>query len=170
MFKLNVCKSIQKKVDFNIPVLLTSSVIAYDKRVTLNNTSERIEYTLKSITEWLDIDPHIKLVICDGSNYDFTEVISKIFPVANIECIFFENNQNNVCTMGRGFGEGEIVSHATRHSKYILNAGCFAKCTSKLWVKNYSSCIADWNGNFLCKAVFFNVFSPIQKTKLASSK
>ena len=152
---------------WNIPVLLTSSVIAHDTRVALTNTEERLEFALESVAQWLKLYPQINLVLCDGSNFDFSRVVAQRFPMASIECVFFENDQNAVRQYGRGYGEGEIVRFAIAHSRLIRRAGAFAKCTSKLWVRNYDECLAEWNGIFLCKAVFDHVFSPFKTTTLS---
>ena len=150
-----------------IPVLLTSSVVAHDNRVALTDTAVRIDLTLESVAQWLQLDPHLQLVICDGSNFDFSLAVAQRFPAASIECLCFENDQAAVRRKGRGFGEGEIVRFAVSRSRMIQHAGAFAKCTSKLWVSNYAECLVDWNGNFLCKAVFDHVFSPFKKTTLS---
>ena len=150
-----------------IPVLLTSSVVAHDTRVALTDTQQRIELALESVAQWLAVDPRIRLVLCDGSNFDFSAIVAERFSHAQIECLFFENDQHAVRLHGRGFGEGEIVRHAIQHSRLIHQAGAFAKCTSKLWVSNYAQCLQHWNQTFLCKAVFDNVFSPFKSTRLS---
>lgn len=150
-----------------IPVLLTSSVIAHDTGVALTDTQERIRLTIESIAQWLKIDPALQIVVCDGSNHDFSGLVRERFPSAAIECLFFENDQERVRQYGRGYGEGEIVRHALNHSRFIADAGCFAKCTAKLWVDNFLECAADWNGRLRLKAVFLHVFSPLRKTELA---
>jgi hypothetical protein len=147
-----------------VPLLLTSSVIAYDTSVRLTDTAARTRLAMESIAQWLRIDPQLPLVLCDGSNFDFTDAIHREFPQARIECIPFENDQEAIRRLGRGYGEGEIIHHALSHSKLITEAGCFAKCTSKLWVENFQQCTAEWNGNFLCKGVFLDAFSPFRKT------
>jgi hypothetical protein len=143
----------------SIPLLLTSSVIAHDPGVALSNTQTRKSLTLNSIFEWLRVDPSLEIVICDGSNYNFTPEIRLEFPNAKIECLHFENSQIEVEKYGRGFGEGEIIRFALAHSKIILEAQCFAKCSAKLWVKNFDDCKKQWNGYWVCKGVFENVLS-----------
>lgn len=150
-----------------IPVLLTSSVVAHDAGVALKDTQERIRLTLESIREWLGVDPALRIVVCDGSDYDFSADVAQRFPGAAIECLHFENPQDLVKVHGRGYGEGEIVRHALTHSRFVAQAGCFAKCTSKLWVANFAQCAVDWQGDMAFKAVFLDVFSPWRKTRLA---
>jgi hypothetical protein len=142
-----------------IPILLTSSVIAHDPGVSLSKTEERLHYSMQSIEKWLAIAPNVPLVLCDGSNFDFAPHVADRFPAARVEYLQFENNQALVRTLGRGYGEGEIVRYALDHSQSIRKAGCFAKCTSKLWVDNYQDCVHQWNSTQLFKGVFSNVFS-----------
>jgi hypothetical protein len=151
-------------INSKIPVLLTSSVIAHDTGVALKNTDERIRLALESVEHWLKIEPTLRLVLCDGSNFNFSSIIAEKFPLAQIECLYFENNQALVKKHGRGYGEGEIVRYAVKHSKFIATARSFAKCTSKLWVENYAQCLTSWNGSLLCKGVFLNVFSLFKRT------
>jgi len=147
------------------PVLLTSSAIAHDPAVALSDRQDRIALTLASVAQWRRIRPHSPLVLCDGSSYDFTADVARLFPAAPIECLVFENPQNLVKQYGRGYGEGEIVRYAVQQSKYIQTAGAFAKCSAKLWVSNFQRCLSSWNGRMLCKGVFLNAFSPLKRTQ-----
>ncbi len=149
-----------------IPLLLTSSVVAHDIAVKLKDTEARLHHVLESIAQWLRIAPRQPIVLCDGSNFDFRPVVQEAHPHAQIESLFFENDQQKVREFGRGYGEGEIVKYAIQHSKLIQQAGCFAKCTSKLWVENFEACKKHWNGQLLFSGVFLNVFSPLQPTVL----
>jgi hypothetical protein len=139
-----------------------------DMSVVLNNPEERLRFTLESIKNWLDKSPDIRLVICDGSDYDFAPVLLKHFPndmySNRIECLHFLNNSEKVAEFGKGYGEGEIVQYALKHSKFIEDSNCFCKCTGKLWVDNFSECLNEWNGRFLCQAYFSKGFTP-NKTK-----
>ncbi len=148
----------------NVPILLTSSVVAHDTGVALNDTAERLRLTLESLEQWLKLDPQLRIVLCDGSGFDFSRIVSEKFPLAEIECLHFENRQDLVNQYGRGYGEGEIVRYALAHSKFIANSGCFAKCSAKLWVENFAQCLSGWNGSILCKGVFLNVFSLFKNT------
>lgn len=151
-----------------IPLLLTSSIVAHDVAVRLRDTDARLRHALESIEQWLRIDPGLQIVLCDGSNYDLTADVRRRFPAASIECLAFENDQAMVKELGRGWGEGEIVKHALRNSQLIRAAGCFAKCTSKLWVENYQECMRHWNGSLLLSGIFLNVFSPFKPTVFKS--
>lgn len=139
------------------PILLTSAVTISDSQPVLNQKSDRIELTLYSIREWLILEPGIKIVICDGSDFDFSPLVSNMFPLANIECLYFKNSSHLVSQFGKGFGEGEIIKFALANSRYLSESDFFAKCTSKLWVRNFRSCLNEWNGSFICDGDFSNV-------------
>jgi hypothetical protein len=151
----------------HIPVLLTSSVVAHDKGVRLQDPKERARLALESIQQWRAIAPRNPLVLCDGSGFDFSPLVSVMPGTGPVECISFYNDIDKVKQHGRGYGEGEIVRHAVEHSALIRSADCFAKCTSKLWVENFSTCMQQWDGRLLMKAVFDHVFSLHKPTRLA---
>jgi hypothetical protein len=125
----------------------------------------RMMHTIESISEWLRIDPHIQIVICDGSGFDFAETVKVNFPAANIECIFFNNDAEQIKRHGKGYGEGEIIRYAIEHSRLMNESEVFIKCTAKLWVANFNQCLLQWNQQFICGAYFANVFS-YKKTAL----
>jgi hypothetical protein len=141
------------------PLLLTSSLIPTDLSGNLNDPSMRMMHTIESISEWLRIDPHIQIVICDGSGFDFSETVKVNFPDANIECIFFNNDIEQIKRHGKGYGEGEIIRYAIEHSRLMNESEVFIKCTAKLWVANFNQCLLQWNQQFICGAYFANVFS-----------
>lgn len=141
------------------PVLLTSCAIVSDHSVSLKDKDARIGLTLQSIQQWLAIAPDLRLVICDGSNYDFSGVVLERFPGSNIECLSFRNDSRMVGIYGKGYGEGEIVNYAIANSAYLRESDYFAKCTAKLWVENFLDCVSEWNGTCLCKGYFADVFS-----------
>lgn len=147
------------------PILLTSSAIAMDPTVLLADQSLRIFHTIESLRSWLAISPDNRYVVCDGSDFDFSDLVKQNFPAAKVECLHFKNEEDLVRIHGKGYGEGEIIKYAIDNSKYLKDSLWFAKCTSKLWVENYFECLQEWNGNFLCKAFFSNVFT-LKKVKL----
>ena len=149
----------------NPPLLLTSSAIPVDLTGNLNDPRMRIKHTIESIAEWLKIDPQIQIVICDGSGFDFSDIVKVHFPSANIECIFFDNDAEQIKKHGKGYGEGEIIRYAIEHSKLMNESEVFIKCTAKLWVANFDQCLLQWNNEFMCSPYFANVFS-YKKTML----
>ncbi len=149
-----------------LPVLLTTCIVPDDSDVLLKAPEQRLFHTLESVGKWLAYQDLVQLVICDGSGYDFSEVLAQQFPGADIELLAFKNNKDMVLRHGKGYGEGEIIKYALQHSRRIAAAGQFAKCTGKLWVDNFRDCIREWRGPFLGKAHFEQVFS-LRPTTLA---
>jgi hypothetical protein len=154
-------------VTSHIPILLSSSVVAYDKGVRLQDPADRTRLALESIHWWRSIAPNNPLVLCDGSDFNFQPLLGALPGIGPVETLHFQNNVNLIDQHGRGYGEGEIVRYAIEHSTLIQSAGCFAKCTSKLWVQNFTTCMRQWNGNILMKAVFDDVFSISKPATLA---
>jgi len=136
------------------PLLLTSCVAVSAKNTQIIDLTLRIELTIKAIIKWISISKEIKIVICDGSNFDFTQIIHTTFPAQQIECLFFNNSSELVARYGKGYGEGEIINYALQKSSFMKNADFFVKCTSKLWVDNFFECLKYWNGTFLCDCYF----------------
>jgi hypothetical protein len=141
------------------PVLLTSSVVVMDHSVALKSAADRVSFTLESVDKWLDIHPDLRLVICDGSGYDFRGHVTSKHPGREVECLNFVNDKGLIKQYGKGYGEGEIIKHALSRSAYLQDSAWFAKCTGKLWVDNFLHCLSEWNNLFMCKAFFSNVFS-----------
>lgn len=130
-----------------------------DTTVLLQDQELRIFHTLESLKRWSEIAPDSQFVLCDGSGFNFSDLVREEFPNLQIECLSFLNDAESIQVRGKGFGEGEIIRYALDHSRYLKDSEWFAKCTAKLWVNNFQDCIQEWNGRFLCKAYFSNVFS-----------
>ena len=142
-----------------IPILITSSIIPHDTGVKLSDPQQRLFHAIESIEQWIRVAPGSRLILCDGSNFDFRSIIKEKFPNAEVECLFFENDHSKIITYGRGYGEGEIVKFALKHSDFLRETDAFAKCSSKLWVENYAECLANWRDECLFSGVFNNIFS-----------
>jgi hypothetical protein len=138
-------------------LLLTSSIFISAPFVKLADPKKRVEFTLESIKQWMKIVGDLNIVICDGSGYDFTKEVAKIFPQSKIECINFKNDAKLVSAYGKGYGEGEIIQHALANSEYLNRSDYFVKCTSKIWVKNAPVIFKHWNNIFQCQ---FGLASP----------
>lgn len=126
------------------PLLITSAVRpASAELVELSSIDDRLAYTAEAITQWLKIFPDLHIVICDGSNFDLREFVLTQWPNASIEILFFLNDEEKVSQRGKGYGEGEIIAYALKHSKTLKRADRFMKCTSKLWVNDVEDLLED---------------------------
>ena len=149
-----------------IPILITSSIIPHDTGIKLSDPQVRLFHALESIEKWIKIAPKSRLVLCDGSSFDFEPIVKERFPSASIECLCFENDALKIADFGRGYGEGEIVKFALNHSVYLRDSDAFAKCSSKLWVENYAECVKKWRGDCLFSGVFKNTFSTLRSIEM----
>ena len=147
------------------PVLLiTSCVIIADDDVILRDPKDRAKHTFEAIEHWTRIAPHLPIVICDGSNYDFSAILKDKFPNKDFECLYFQNSIERVKVQGKGYGEGEIIEYALEHSELLKKSKVFIKCTGKLWVENFAECLDIFSGDFRASAYFKNAFSLLKKT------
>jgi hypothetical protein len=131
-------------------ILITSSVKVYAPYTLLRDEAQRVKLTLDALKEWAKIAHAHKIVICDGSNYDFTNDCKRLFPKNNIECLYFKNNTLLVSEFGKGFGEGEIVKFALENSLFLKQDDFFVKCSARIWVENFNEILSSWNGIFEC--------------------
>ena len=60
--------------NLKIPILLTSAVYVSAPLTNLTNTNARIDAVLISIMEWAKDSKVDKIVICDGSGFDFSKL------------------------------------------------------------------------------------------------
>ncbi|WP_437880299.1 hypothetical protein [Pseudomonas sp. LRF_L74] len=103
--------------------------------------------TMMALLKFSELCRDIPIVICDGSGYDFSneqKLLKNKF--SNLEFLSFHNDSERVRTLGKGYGEGQIVCYALAHSEILKKYDDFAKCTSKLWVSNYRACVDGFTG------------------------
>jgi hypothetical protein len=124
------------------PLLVTSAAIPTAPFVEISEPTARMRLTVESIRNWLVAFPNLGIVLCDGSGFDFTDALQEasVIDSERLEVLCFTNDQEKVKRQGKGYGEGEIVSYALRHSQLLRRAKVFAKCTGKLFVENYQPC------------------------------
>ena len=131
-----------------IPVLITSAINVSASHTVLIDVEDRLRLTLQSIEHWRSMPMVSYVVVCDGSGFDLRPYICTTgsdLSECDCEVISFTNNKEKVRSKGKGYGEGEIVNYALRHSQVLQGVRVFAKCTGKLWVENFSECLKNFN-------------------------
>lgn len=132
----------------SLPVLITSAINVSANKTSLNDADQRLEKTLKSIAYWRKTPLVSNVIVCDGSGFDLTEHV-RMSPSAEqgapCEFLSFTNDQATVRTLGKGFGEGEIISYALDNSQTLKQSKKFAKCTGKLWLSNFPRCASNFS-------------------------
>ena len=140
-------------------ILMPSAIYVSTTNVALSDPALRVRLTLDYLALWAHKYKGLKIVVCDGTGYDFKKDIFKELPNEKIECIHFYYDTELVSKNGKGYGEGEIINYALKHSNYLKNSEVFAKCTSKHFVSNLDAIMRNWNYNFLCECYFINYWS-----------
>ena len=146
----------------SIPVLITSAINVSAAKTVLTDPNVRLCLTLKCINKWCSTPGVSHVIVCDGSGFDLRPHLNKIVSTkSGISCeiISFKNDVVGVKAKGKGYGEGEIINYALGHSKFLNGASHFAKCTGKLWVENFATCLSGFNQ--LASFDFYGNFKPI---------
>lgn len=124
-------------------ILLTSCIKPSDKVFgsRLKNSKERYSQYISAIKYYLEDSKAQMIVLCDNSNtkpedeiYNDCARIGKEF-----EWISFQGNMEETEKRGKGYGEGEIIDYAMRHSRLIAKSDSIVKITGRLIVKNINS-------------------------------
>ncbi len=126
------------------PVLITSAVYVDDQSVKLRCPQKRIGLTLAAVEKWIELyGKSISLIICDGTNYDFTQEIKNKNYHQQVECLYFRNSSDKVVMHSKGYGEMEIIKFALENSKILNKSQVFSKCTARHWVINYDKILIN---------------------------
>ena len=143
----------------DIPILVTTAVEAVAPFVSVTDRNLRIALSLEAIKQWLMLYPTARIVVCDGSNFDFRPSLRAFGSDKSdrVESIFFDSDREQVMQKGKGFGEGEIVAYALWHSRWIRECSVFAKCTGKLWISNFKPCLFGFNKKISIDCSYENV-------------
>jgi hypothetical protein len=92
-----------------------------------------------ALTQWLADKSVSKIVFCENSGYDLTEIekLSSEHSSGNkdVEILSFMG-QDFPPYLGKGFGEMRILSYVLEHSALLKSAAYIIKVTGRLYVKN----------------------------------
>lgn len=148
-------------------LLITSSIFSSAPYTLINDSDTRLNQLLNSIIKWVTEYPEIKIVVCDGSGFDFQEcnLCKELYRMnQRLEFISFNNSYELVKILGKGFGEGEIIEYAIKNSSFIHECDSFAKVTGRLFVKNVKKYFTSKKINLYCQLNFsFKfIFLPIK--------
>ena len=135
-----------------IPLLITTCIKVSAIAAKITDPQERLTLTLEGIAKWLTNPAVESLVVVEGSDYDFSAKVDSLKREAGkqVEFLRFRNDAERVRKQGKGYGEGEIVHYALTHSRVLKTSEYFAKCTGKLYVRNYARCLAAFDNQLQC--------------------
>jgi hypothetical protein len=144
---MNRCNTITT----NTPILITSAIIQSAPLTKLTDKHQRLGLLVDSILLWAESGAQV-IVVCDGSTANIAHELSTLLDISRLQCkievIGFINSLPEISKLGKGYGEGEIVKYALKHSKALSESDHFIKCTGKLFVTNYLDVIASFRGDF----------------------
>lgn len=143
----------------NSALLITGCVFPDNKQrfLVLTDHKERYRQYIDSIKFYILNSDFKNIIFCDNSKcmYDKT---SKLYELAEkngkkFEWISFEGDSQKVVTVGKGYGEGEIIEYAINNSILLKTVASFAKVTGRLKISN----IRKITQNVQCKKNYFNL-------------
>ncbi len=145
-------------------VLVISCCINVHKDVPFVAVREREtrERQYYDSVEWAISTAFDRIVVCENSGYDFEH---SVFADLNekaaakntlLEFLSFEGETEGVVKCGKGYGEGEILKYALRHSRLLEDADYFFKLTGRLRVLNIDEIV----GACSCENDYFLHFFP----------
>ena len=121
-------------------ILLTACVNPDNMSFTeLQNPQVRKEQYLQAV-EYYVKRTRYKLVICNNSGDDFGNAFEKLSD--RVEYLFFDGNNYNR-SLGKGYGEFEIIKYAIQNSQLIKQAQVVIKITGRLIISNLKPAINE---------------------------
>ncbi len=138
------------------PLIITTAVLPGDVPfLKMRDSEQRIAKYLQAIDIWLKKIPDLQIVLCDGTDFNWINIVEKKYPNHHFECLHFKNDMNSVKKYGKGFGEIEILNFAVNNSEYVTAQSRFMKITGKYWVNNICKFDdEDLFCDFKCKSTF----------------
>ncbi len=137
------------------PLLIHTAVFPKAPYMKLQDPDRRIRESVTAIREWLKLDASLKIVLIDGSGYDWAPLVRSEFSSSQFECLSHENDRQMVAKVGGGYGESQSLNYALAHSEILNRSTNFMKCTGKYWIANIDQAKErDLWSDFKCKSVF----------------
>jgi hypothetical protein len=141
------------------PVLITTCIIPTDCNIRLVDPNKRLFHTIEAIEYWSTVGSNIRIIVCDGSNFNYSEILRIKFPNVEIEFLHFQTSEISTKLKGKGFGEGEIINFALENSIILMKSESFIKCTGKLWIENIMQMVDNYRSPLSINAHFDHIFS-----------
>ena len=116
-------------------ILLTACVNPEGMSSTkLQDTGVRLEQYKKALTFYLSETPY-KILFVENSSCDFSNEFSTYINDGRLEYITFTGNNYNL-SLGKGYGEAQILLYAIENSSLLKNASTIIKITGRIIVEN----------------------------------
>lgn len=87
-----------------------------------------------------------RIILCENTNYDEEFKAARELSEAKgiqFEHLKFEGDYEKVHSLGKGYGEGEIISYALNNSKLLEDSEHFYKLTGRIQIGNIKQLMKD---------------------------
>jgi hypothetical protein len=138
------------------PLIITTAVTPKNvPYLSMTDSNERIIKYQIAIEIWLKKIPNLKIILCDGTGFDWLPIIKTKYDPEQFECLTHFNDVDGVERYGKGFGEIKSINYAIDNSNIISENKHFMKITGKYWVDNIDRFSEeDLYSEFKCKSIF----------------
>jgi len=119
----------------NPVILLTACVNPGGMSSTrLQDTEIRLEQYKQALSFYLSETPY-KILFVENTQYDFSHDFISYINSGKLEYLTFAGNNYNA-SLGKGFGEAQILLHAINNSHFLKDASVIIKITGRIIVEN----------------------------------
>jgi hypothetical protein len=121
-------------------LIITSTVFVNSNLTVLTDPEIRKKQYIDSILFYLNTEMIDSLIICDNSDFDYSTIPSiqslALEKGKDVEFLYFKGASELIFKLGKGYGEGEIMSHVFENSQLLQQFTHFFKVTGRVKVDN----------------------------------
>lgn len=100
----------------------------------LQDTKTRLEQYKQALSFYLSETPY-RILFVENTLYDFSSDFSFYIHNGRLEYLTFSGNSYDP-SLGKGYGEAQIIRYAINHSLFLKSASVIIKITGRIKVKN----------------------------------
>lgn len=152
-------------------LIITTTLYVNSNFTVVTDPAVRKKQYIDSILFYMQTELIDSIIICDNSNYDFSQCEEiqdalKKYKHNKIEILHFSGDVPNIMKQGKGYGEGEIMAYIFTHSKLLQNTSSFFKVTGRVNVLNIDLVIRNVNPAHNCFQIMsFNPWGNVKKVE-----
>ena len=131
--------------------------------LALKDSNERRIQTIKSIEFFLTETKAQKIVYCENSGAEVEEKLMQLAKAKHksFEWIGFNGDIAETEKRGKGYGEGEILNYAIKHSKIVSNNDYIIKVTGRIKVLNFNIIVSKMKND----RIYINLYERRKSAK-----
>jgi hypothetical protein len=127
----------------SIALILPSSVFVNAPYTVLQDPAKRESQYMDSIGFYIRETPFTRIIVCDNSGFVYPPSLQMLAASYDkeIELLSFTGNITLVTSLGKGYGEGEIMEYVFKNSRLLRAVNGFLKVTGRLKLVNVTPVI-----------------------------